>query len=124
MEEKFMDCYNNSNCSPDKCGGCPGCGGEAIEKITIKVEWKHKGQTPEDADGINEIMTELSGELMVSGVELVYINNSFGEDIPNNTSAFFINSHALSGLVEIPTSGPISQEQLRKGIFQALLKNL
>ena len=78
MEEKFMDCYNNSNCSPDKCGGCPGCGGEAIEKITIKVEWKHKGQTPEDADGINEIMTELSGELMVSGVELVYINNSFG----------------------------------------------
>lgn len=118
-----MDSEYNG-CSPDKCGSCSGCGGEAIEKITLRVEWKHKGITTENPETINEIMHSLSAELMVSGVELIYINNSFGADIQENSSTFFINGHPLSGLVDLPDSGLISQEILRKGIFQALLRNL
>jgi len=112
-----------SGCTPDKCGSCSGCGGEAIEKITLRVEWKHRGESPEDPDAINTIMHDLSSELMVSGVELVYINNTFGKEIEDNSSAFFINGHPLSEIVNLP-SGAVSKELLRKGIFQALLSNL
>jgi len=119
-----MDCDCNSGCTPDKCGGCTGCGGQAIEKITIKVEWKHKGPARENEDDIMKMMQALSGELMVSGVELVYVNNTFEENIPENSSEFFINGHQLSELVDLTSNEIVSQEQLRKGIFQVLLKNL
>ena len=118
----MTDSYS-SGCTPDKCGSCSGCGGEAIEKITLRVEWKHKGTSPEDPAVISTVMNDLSSELMVSGVELIYINNTFGSDIEDNTSAFFINGHPLSELVNLPT-GPVSKELLRKGIFQALLSNI
>ena len=114
----------NAECTPDKCQGCTGCGGEAIEKITIRVEWKHKGITPEDPDEVNRMMDELAGELIVSSVELIYINNTFGADIGENSSDFFINSHPLSDLVSLPSDGPVHLDLLRKGIFQVLLRNL
>lgn len=117
----MTDIYG-TGCTPDKCGGCPGCGGEAIEKIILRVEWKHKGETPEDPGVISTILHDLSGELMISGVELVYINNSYEEDIPDNSSAFFINGHPLSEIVDLPAE-PVSKEFIRKGIFQALLQN-
>ena len=119
-----MNYEMSSGCTPDKCDGCSGCGGQTIEKITIRVEWKHKGRTPENATEIGEIINALSGELLVSGVELIYINNTFETDIQDDSSAFFINGHSLSGLVDLSSSEPVNQEQLRKGIFQALLRNL
>jgi len=114
---------NDSGCTPDKCGGCPGCGGDVIEKIILRVEWKHKGKSPEDSEVISTVMHDLSSELVVSGVELIYINNTFGTDIADDSSAFFINGHPLSGIVDL-APGPVSKEMLRKGIFQALLRNL
>jgi len=114
---------NGSGCTPDKCQGCTGCGGEAIEKITLRVEWKHKGVTPEDPEAISTILHDLSAELMVSGVELIYINNTYEENIKENSSTFFINGHPLSDIVDLP-EGPVSKELIRKGIFQALLRNL
>lgn len=118
----MTDAYS-SGCTPDKCGNCTGCGGDAIEKITLKVEWKHKGVVSEDPEVISTVINDLSSELMVSGVEMVYINNTFGSDIEENTSAFYINGHPLSELVTLP-QGPVSKELLRKGIFQALLCNI
>lgn len=114
---------NGSGCTPDKCGNCPGCGGDVIEKIVLRVEWKHKGATPEDPEVISKVIHDLSAELMVSGVELIYINNSYEAAIPENSSAFFINGHPLADIVELP-EGPVAKELLRKGIFQALLRNL
>lgn len=114
---------NGSGCTPDKCGNCPGCGGDVIEKITLRVEWKHKGKSLEDSEVVSTVMHDLSSELMVSGVELIYINNTFGSDITDDSSAFFINGHPLSDIVDLPP-GPVSKEMLRKGIFQALLRNL
>jgi len=118
-----MNEYMSSGCTPDKCGGCTGCGGEAIDKIILRVEWKHKGETPENPEVVSKILHDLSGELIVSGVELVYINNSYEEGIAENSSAFFINGHPLSEIVDLP-AGPVSKEHIRKGIFQALLQNL
>lgn len=118
-----MSEFNGSGCTPDKCGSCPGCGGDAIEKIMLRVEWKHKGETPEDPEVISRILHDLSGELMVSGVELIYINNTYEENIENNSSTFFINGHPLSEIVALP-EGPVSKELIRKGIFQALLQNI
>ncbi|MGV8110398.1 hypothetical protein [Methanospirillum sp.] len=112
-----------SGCTPDKCGGCPGCGGDAIEKISLRVEWKHKGETPEDPDVITTVINDLASELIVSGVELTYINNTFGADIPENSSAFLINGHPLAEIVKLEP-GEVTKELLRKGIFQALLQNL
>ena len=113
-----------SGCTPDKCGGCTGCGGESIEKITIRVEWQHKGAVPESPEEIESAMNDLAAELIVSGVELIYINNTFGKDIPDNSSSFLINGHPLEKLVKNMPSGPVSKDIIRKGIFQALLSNL
>lgn len=94
-----------------------------IEKISLKVEWRHKGTTAEDEGDIAEMMNELSADMMVSGVELTYINNTFSPDIPDNSSEFRVNGHSLISLVPGVTS-PVTREVLRKGIFQALLQNL
>ena len=118
-----MSEFNGSGCTPDKCGGCTGCGGDVIDKFVLRVEWKHKGETPEDPEAISRILHDLSGELMVSGVELIYINNTYEENIENNSSTFFINGHPLSGIVDLP-EGLVSKELIRKGIFQALLQNI
>lgn len=115
---------NGSGCTPDKCEGCPGCGGEAIEKITLRVEWQHKGIIPENEEEIIAGLQDISSELVVSGVELVIIHNTFGKEIPDNSSTFYINKHPLADLVEVSSTSPVSVEMLRKGIFQALLRNL
>jgi len=113
-----------TGCTPDKCSGCTGCGGEDIEKITIRVEWQHNGNVQETPEEIESAINDLAAELMVSGVELIYINNTFGKDIPENSSSFLVNGHPLDKLVKNMPSGPISKDSIRKGIFQALLSNL
>ncbi len=115
----MQDC-SGTGCSPDQCESCAGCGIK-VEKIVLKVEWRHKGKTLEDEDTISKMMNELSKEMIVSGVELVYINNTFAKDIPDNSSEFFVNGRPLSSLVE-DLHSPVSVEILRKGIFQALLR--
>ncbi len=118
-----MSEFTSSGCTPDKCSNCPGCGGEAIEKIAITIEWRHKGKTDEDPEEILRMIQDLAGELIVSGVELTFINNTYQPDIEENSSAFFINGHPLSDIVPLP-KGPIPKELVRKGIFQVLLQNL
>lgn len=112
------------SCTPEACAGCTGCQANSIEKISIRVEWRHKGVTTENPEEIESIVRDLSAELIVSGVELIFINNFFEKDIPDNFSEFFINKKPLSSLVSLPESGGVTVELLRKGIFQALLCNL
>lgn len=110
-------------CSPDKCDSCTGCGG-SIEKITLKVEWRHQGSSPEDVQVIEESVNSLSRDLAISGVEVIYINNTFSPDIVPGSSEFFINGHTLSSLTPLPEDGIVTRDILRKGIFQALLQNV
>jgi len=114
--------HDNTGCTPDKCDSCTGCG-ESIEKISLRVEWRHKGETTK-AEEISDSMHALAGELAISGVELIYINNTFSPDIVEGTSEFFINGKPLSALTTVPSDGEIPREILRKGIFQALLQNI
>lgn len=118
MEEKMP-----AGCTPDQCDGCAGCSGNMIEKISLKVEWRHKGESAENEAEVAEMMNELSADMMVSGVELTYINNTFSPDIPDNSSEFWINGRTLASLVP-EVSSPVSWEIVRKGVFQALLQNL
>lgn len=111
-----------AGCTPDKCDCCTGCGG-SIEKISLRVEWKHKGENI-NAKDIEESMYNLSSELAVSGVEVIYINNNFSPDIQENSSEFYINTIPLADLTQIPSDGQVTKEHLRKGIFQALLQNI
>lgn len=110
-------------CSPDKCDSCTGCGG-SIEKITLKVEWRHQGSAPEEVLAIEESIHLLSRDLAVSGVEVIYINNTFSPDIAAGSSEFFINGHPLASLTPLPDDGTVTRDILRKGIFQALLQNV
>jgi hypothetical protein len=119
-----MSDENQESCNPEACAGCTGCSGNSIDKISIRVEWRHNGVTPEKPDEILSIINELSSDLLVSGVELIYINNNFDKSIPENSSEFRINQKSLASLVNLPFTGPITAELLRKGIFQALLCNI
>jgi len=118
-----MENHDNAGCTPDKCGSCTGCSGEAIEKITLKVEWRHKGEG-QAIDEVSENMHTLASELAVSGVELIYINNTFSSEIAEGESRFFINGRPLEELTNVPEPEMVSKEVLRKGIFQALLQNI
>lgn len=117
-----MENSENTGCTPDKCTSCTGCGG-SIEKISLKVEWKHKGER-DDIKEIEESIFKLASEMAVSGVELIYINNTYGPEIIEGSSQFFINNKPLAELTPVPQDGQVSQELLRKGIFQALLQNI
>jgi hypothetical protein len=113
----------STGCSPDKCDSCTGCGG-TIEKISLKVEWRHKG-TPEEMNReIEESIYTLSSDLAVSGVEVIFINNTYSPDISEGSSEFFINGHRLDSLTSVQPEETVTREVLRKGIFQALLQNI
>lgn len=73
---------------------------------------------------IEESINTLAAELAVSGVELIYINNTFSPEIIEGSSSFFINGKALDSLTPLPDDGEVTRETLRKGIFQALLQNI
>jgi len=117
-----MENYDGAGCTPDNCESCTGCCG-SIEKISLRVEWRHKGDNV-NAEEIEKSIFKIASELAVSGVELIYINNTFGNDIDEGTSQFYINEKPLEDLTPISPDGVISQEILRKGIFQALLQNI
>jgi hypothetical protein len=112
-----------AGCTPDKCESCTGCGG-SIEKITLKVEWRHKDTPEEKVKEIEECIHTLSSDLAVSGVEMIFFNNSISVDIAPGSSEFFINSKSLGSLTPVSTDMPVTREVLRKGIFQALLQNI
>lgn len=119
-----MSDNRTDGCTPEACAGCTGCGGE-IEKITLRVEWQHNGSSAEMIREISDMMDTFAHEFAVSGVELIFINNTFSKDIPVNSSEFLINGRKLKDLIpdtDIPS--PITKELLRKGIFQALLQNI
>lgn len=105
------------------CSSCSGCG-LGIEKITLRVEWKHKSNPDEMVRDIEESIHALAAELAISGVELIYINNTFSPGIPEGSSSFFINAKPLDSLTPLPDDGAVTREVLRKGIFQALLQNI
>lgn len=118
-----MEQIENSGCTPDKCETCTGCGG-GIEKISLKVEWRHKDTSEEYVSEIEESINALSKDLAVSGVELIFFNNTFSPEIISGTSEFFINTKPLETLTPITSDTPVTRELLRKGIFQALLQNI
>ena len=118
-----MDNHEQIGCTPDKCNSCTGCG-EGIEKITLRVEWQHKASPENLVKEINESIHTLAGDLAVSGVELIYINNTYSPEITEGMSDFLINGIPLGSLTPLPSDGVISKEVLRKGIFQALLQNI
>ena len=118
-----MASQEHIGCNPDSCSSCTGCGG-SIEKITLRIEWRHKGTDPAYADDIEESIRVLSSDLAVSGVELIYINNSFSPDIVEGTSEFLINGYPLNALTPVSPDNGVTREVLRKGIFQALLQNV
>jgi hypothetical protein len=119
----YMENQEKIGCSPDTCGSCTGCG-EGIEKISLRVEWRHKGGMEDQTDEIEESIHALAGDLAVSGVELTFINNNFSPDIIEGTSVFLINGYPLESLTKISSEGTVTREMLRKGIFQALLQNI
>jgi len=118
-----MNENGNQGCTPDMCDSCTGCGG-GIDKITLKVEWRHRDTPEEQVKEISENIFALSEELAVSGVELIYINNTFSPDISPGSSLFLINDRPLETLTECPAKGGVTREVIRKGIFQALLQNI
>ena len=118
-----MEEHEMSGCSQDACESCTGCG-EGIKKISLRVEWRHIGDSEDKTSEITTTIHALSAELAVSGVELTFINNTFSPEITQGTSEFLINRHPLDGLVSLPSDGTVSRELLRKGIFQALLQNI
>jgi hypothetical protein len=118
-----MDYQEQMGCSPNTCESCPGCGG-SIEKISLRVEWRHKGVFEDLVDEVTESINALSRDLVVSGVELTFINNTFSSDIAEGTSEFLINGYSLEKLTPVPPDGAVTKEILRKGIFQALLQNI
>ncbi len=119
----IMEQAEHSGCAPDKCESCTGCGG-SIESITLKVEWRHKDTPEEKVHEIEEIIYALARDLAVSGVELVFFNNTFSPEIVSGSSEFFINTKPLASLTPVSADTPVSREVLRKGIFQALLQNI
>jgi len=119
----IMEQAEHSGCTPDKCESCTGCGG-SIESITLKVEWRHKDTPEVTVHEIEEIIYALARDLAVSGVELVFFNNTFSPEIVSGSSEFFINGKPLASLTPIPADTPVTREVLRKGIFQALLQNI
>jgi len=118
-----MENLDQTGCTPDKCDSCTGCGG-SIEKISLRVEWRHKGSPKEQTGEIEESIHALSSDLAVSGVELIFINNTFSPDITEGTSEFLINGYPLKSLTPLSADGEVTKETLRKGIFQALLQNV
>lgn len=118
-----METGEHIGCTPDKCDSCTGCGGD-IEKITLRVEWKHNGSPEHLIREIDESIHTLASDLAVSGVELIFINNTFSPDIEKNSSCFLINAIPLASLTPLPADGLVTREVLRKGIFQALLQNI
>jgi hypothetical protein len=123
MQVKMMEQKEDAGCTPDKCESCTGCGG-SIEKISLKVEWRHKDTPVEKIQEIEESIHTLSKDLSVSGVELIYFNNSLSPEIPSGSSSFFVNGKPLESLTPVTSDTPVSREVLRKGIFQALLQNI
>lgn len=119
----IMENQEHAGCTPDKCESCTGCG-VGIEKITLRVEWRHKGTPEELSNEIVESIHTLSGDLAVSGVELIFVNNTFSPEITQGTSEFFINNIPLRNLTTVSPDEAVSRETLRKGIFQALLQNI
>ena len=73
---------------------------------------------------IEEIIYALARDLAVSGVELVFFNNTISPEIVSGSSEFFINAKTLASLTPVSDDSPVSREVLRKGIFQALLQNI
>lgn len=118
-----MENLEHTGCTPDNCNSCTGCGG-SVEKISLRVEWRHKDTPKESEQEIIQSIHTLSGDLAVSGVELIFINNTFSPDIPPGSSHFLINGLNLENLTPFSSDQPISKEILRKGIFQALLQNI
>jgi hypothetical protein len=112
-----------AGCTPDKCESCTGCGG-SIEKITLKVEWRHKDTPEEIVKEIEDCIHTLSSEFAVSGVEMIFFNNTISTDIAPGLSEFLINSKSLQSLTPVSPDMPVTKEVLRKGIFQALLQNI
>jgi hypothetical protein len=112
-----------TGCTPDKCDSCTGCG-VSIEKITLKVEWRHKDTPEEKVKEIEEIIHTLSSDLAVSGVELIFFNNTISTEIEPGSSEFLINAKPLGSLTPVSLEIPVTREVLRKGIFQALLQNI
>ena len=118
-----MEQMEQAGCTPDKCESCTGCG-IGIEKITLRVEWRHK-DTPEDKiREIEESIYALANDLSVSGVELIFFNNSITPEISPGSSEFLINGKTLNSLTPIVPDNQVTKEVLRKGIFQALLQNI
>ncbi|MFH0967151.1 MAG: hypothetical protein V1862_05670 [Methanobacteriota archaeon] len=117
-----MENQKNTGCSPDSCESCTGCGGN-IEKISLRVEWRHKGEQTDQDKEIEESIYALSRDLAVSSVELTFINNTFSPDITEETSEFLINGIPLESLTTMSSDGKVTKDILRKGIFQALLQN-
>jgi hypothetical protein len=118
-----MENQEHIGCSPDSCESCTGCGGN-IEKISLRVEWRHKGGKEDQTGEIEESINTLARDLAVSSVELILINNTFSPDIIEGTSEFLINGYPLESLTEISSDGIVTKDTLRKGIFQALLQNV
>jgi len=118
-----MEQNEDAGCTPDKCGSCTGCGG-SIEKISLKVEWRHKDTPGEKLQEIEETIHTLSKDLSVSGVELIFFNNSLSPEILSGSSSFFVNGKPLESLTPVTSDTPVTREVLRKGIFQALLQNI
>ena len=113
----------NTGCNPDTCESCSGCSGN-IDKISLKVEWRHKGGDREPEADIEKSIHDLARDLAVSCVELTFVNNTFSPEIVEGTSEFIINGYPLEDLIPIPPDGKVTREILRKGIFQALLQNV
>ncbi|PKL59937.1 MAG: hypothetical protein CVV33_05270 [Methanomicrobiales archaeon HGW-Methanomicrobiales-4] len=118
-----MENQEHNGCSPDSCDSCTGCGGQ-IEKISLRVEWRHKREKNDQVGEIEESIHTLARDLAISNVELTFVNNNFSPDITEGTSEFFINGHPLETLTSIPSDGLVTKDTLRKGIFQALLQNV
>jgi len=110
--------HEMSDCSPEQCGGCTGCG-EQIEMITVKIEWQHRGSTPYTEQEVQDYICALAQNFVVSHVELVYFNHYFIKDVEDGHSLFLIQGKPLLELV------PNAQEMdlitaLEKAVFEAL----
>jgi len=119
---KDLECTEQScersDCSPEQCGGCTGCG-EQIEPITIKIEWQHRGNTIYTEQEVQNCILALAQYLIVSQIELVYFNNYFIKDVEDGHSLFLIQGKSLLELV------PDAQEMdlidaLEKAVFEVL----
>jgi hypothetical protein len=119
---KDLECTDHScegsDCSPEQCSGCMGCG-EQIETITVKIEWQHRGSTIYTEQEVQDYICVLAQNLIVSHIELVYFNNYFIKDVEDGHSLFLIQGKSLLELV--PNAQEIDLiDALEKAVFEAL----